>query len=516
MTKTKITIAKQYLTMALFVVLVRLGFSLAFGDRSFESMMVALAAGAKLALWVIAFGALNLIFDFRKLLKRSPKFLSSFATALGITFSLTPELAKSLVRIRAASKLRSHRHGFAIVRSTTLPLLNDAVDQSINLADSMEARGFGGKPNTASGPIRLRNLTFGYIPNQLILNDVSLELLAGTLTLITGPTGCGKSTLLKVIQAKTPGVGFVSQFPRQSFVAETVFDELAFSLRQARFSELEIQARVSKLAQEFELPLKANPHELSAGWQQRLAIAAALSSGTKTLLLDEPFSALDPSATKLIVATLANLRNLGFTIVVAEHRTRPIAGLADLRLILQDGRLSPNQVGEPTLTQANYKTNVTALVGPNGSGKTTYLRRVASERGVLVPQPASDLLFLESVTAECKQADKDSGVKEGTTRELLTRIVPTINELQNPRDLSEGQKLGLAIAIQLSKPTDLLMLDEPTLGFDFESRQALVELISDIANQGTEVLVATHDEEFASAIASKVISIEEVGQLAAK
>ena len=493
--------------MALFVVLVRLAFAAVFGNRSLDSLSSSALAGINLALWILGFGAINLLVDFRKLFSRSPKFLGNFITALKLTFSLTPELARGMIRIRTAARLRSTRKGFRQVASTIVPMLSDAIDQSLNLADSMEARGFGGRLTTAQGAIKLSNVYFSYSPDQPILNDLDFEAPAGTITLITGATGCGKSTLLKVIQAKVPGVGFVGQFPRQTFVAETVFDELAFALRQSKLSESEIRSRVTEIAKSFDLELSAKPLELSAGWQQRVAIAAALSSGTKILLLDEPFSALDSKATQLVLETLSRLKGEGYTIVIAEHRTLPLQKLADQTLKLENGKLNTHDIRDRKLKVAKSRTNVTALVGENGSGKTTYLNKLATTQGVLVPQPARDLLFLDTVAAECTQADRDNSLAPGATFENLRRLNTRITELQNPRDLSEGEKLSLSIAIQLSKETDLLMLDEPTLGFDFDTRQNLVTLISELSERGIRVLVATHDQEFANSVASEVMSL---------
>jgi energy-coupling factor transporter ATP-binding protein EcfA2 len=509
MSITKITIIRQYLWTAQIVVLVRVAFAFVFGDHSVQVLENAFFEGGKLALWVLAFGSLNLIFDLRKALRYSPKFLRNLTTPLGIAISLTPELAGSLIRVKAASKLRANRKGFGLVKSTLIPVLTNAVDQSLNLADSMDSRGFGGKPTQASGPIKLADLTFGYSPETQVLNNASVNLPEGSLTLISGDTGSGKSTLLKVIQAKHPGCALVGQFPRQSFVADIVADEIAFTLIQAGLGKAEIRARVGELAAQFSLDLSARTMELSAGWQQRLSIAAALASSSRILLLDEPLSALDEPSTELVLETLSKLKDDGYTIVVAEHRVAQVAQIADQTLTLSDGQIKHTNL-KPTPLKPRPSELTRVIVGNNGSGKTTYLNGLATSTGVLVPQPASDLLFLESVADECRQADLDCGKSLGTTAKTLKRLSPQIMGSQNPRDLSEGQKVALAIAIQLSRDTKLLMLDEPTLGMDTKSRQVLVELIGDLADSGVEVLAATHDHEFASAISNEMIPIGEL------
>lgn len=510
MNATKVAIVKQYLALGLFVVVIRVCFNLVFGDRSVAGIYHSAIAGAGVASWIIVFGALNLVVDFRKVLRRSPRRLRNFTTALQLALSFTPEVSKSMVRVRGAAELRAKRRGFSRLTSTFVPTLSNAIDQAITVSESMEARGFGGGAATASGAVKLSNLQFAYSPDQSILNGVSINLKPGTCTLITGRTGSGKSTLLKVIQAKVPGSGFVSQNPGQSFVAETVFEELAFSLRQTDLPEPEIRQRVLKLAERFGLDPVQKPDELSAGWQQRLAIAAAISSGTKVLLLDEPFSALDRSATTLVVETLHELKRSGYTILIGEHRIEALASLTDVSWELVQGKLQKAEPTKLTLKASSNKNLVTVIVGENGSGKTTYLRATAKQEGVLVPQPASDLLFLDSVSAELNQADRDAKQPAGSALKILRKLGHDLPLNRNPRDLSEGQKLALVIAIQLTKRTELLMLDEPTLGFDFQSRQALVELLSNLPPKTTKVLIATHDEEFAEAVGGTKIVIEDL------
>jgi len=163
---------------------------------------------------------------------------------------------------------------------------------------------------------------------------------------------------------------------------------------------------------------------------------------------------------------------------------------------------------------------VTALMGRNGSGKSSLLWalqgsgvRTAGSVVVdrvdtatsdppgpvaLVPQTAADLLYLETVSEECEVAGP-------AARDLLDRLAPGIPDEQNPRDLSEGQRLSLVLAIQLAADPKVLLLDEPTRGLDYLAKQRLTEQLDLLARNGCAVLVATHDVEFVAGSADRVV-----------
>jgi energy-coupling factor transport system ATP-binding protein len=126
-----------------------------------------------------------------------------------------------------------------------------------------------------------------------------------------------------------------------------------------------------------------------------------------------------------------------------------------------------------------------------------------------------DLLYAGTVGAECDQADRDSGVPAGTTLELFTRLSPGVPVEQHPRDLSEGQRLTLALAIVLAARPPLLLLDEPTRGLDYTAKHRLVEILRDLAADGQHaVLLATHDVELVAEVATRVLVIAD-GELVA-
>ncbi|MFD3819366.1 ABC transporter ATP-binding protein [Streptomyces rubiginosohelvolus] len=200
---------------------------------------------------------------------------------------------------------------------------------------------------------------------------------------------------------------------------------------------------------------------------------------------------------------------------------------------------------------------ITALMGRNGSGKSSLLwalqgsgprtagtvRVGRDESGApgpakgsdpkrlsaaearrlvgLVPQTPTDLLYLESVKQELDQADTESGTATATggkaatgatgpsARAILDRLAPGIDGTMHPRDLSEGQKLALVLAIQLSAAPRVLLLDEPTRGLDYRAKTQLIAMVDELAAEGRSVVVSTHDVEFAARAADRVVVLAE-------
>jgi energy-coupling factor transport system ATP-binding protein len=127
----------------------------------------------------------------------------------------------------------------------------------------------------------------------------------------------------------------------------------------------------------------------------------------------------------------------------------------------------------------------------------------------LVPQTPVDLLYLDSVEAECAQADRESAAVAGTCRKLLDRLVPDLPADHHPRDLSEGERLALVLAIQLTASPQVVLLDEPTRGLDYNAKDRLRDIVRELANEGHAIVIATHDVEFVAGAADDVIVMAE-------
>jgi energy-coupling factor transport system ATP-binding protein len=133
----------------------------------------------------------------------------------------------------------------------------------------------------------------------------------------------------------------------------------------------------------------------------------------------------------------------------------------------------------------------------------------------LVPQTAADLLYLPTVAAECAQADTESAAAPGTTAGLLASLGVDVPGDRDPRDLSEGQRLALVLAIQLAARPPVVLLDEPTRGLDYRSKAELHRIVAGLAADGIAVVISTHDVEFA-ALSSERLLLMADGELIAE
>ena len=177
---------------------------------------------------------------------------------------------------------------------------------------------------------------------------------------------------------------------------------------------------------------------------------------------------------------------------------------------------------------------IVALMGRNGSGKSTLLGHLAGlhkpRRGTiavdgsaphgrrprdlvrsvgLLPQDFGILLFAASVEEECLLADHDAGLALGSTMAHLRTLVANIDPSLHPRDLSEGQRLALAISVVAAPGPAVLCLDEPTRGLDATAKAQLVADLRELAAGGTTILMATHDVELVAEVAERVVLMAE-------
>ncbi|HEX2892851.1 MAG TPA: ATP-binding cassette domain-containing protein [Marmoricola sp.] len=232
---------------------------------------------------------------------------------------------------------------------------------------------------------------------------------------------------------------------------------------------------------------------------------------------------------------------------LADRVPSPAGSESTGAVVAASDRLVVRRGGEPVLRGIDLEVrdgDVVAVMGRNGAGKSTLLASFVGQlaamsgsvrlgvpgdaldpsrarpaeivsRAGMVPQDPATILYADSVGEECSAADRDFGLAAGTTRAVLERIAPGIDDDQHPRELSEGQRLSLALSLILASEPRLVLLDEPTRGLDYQAKRRLVEVLRELAGHGHAIVLATHDVELAAEVATRVVVLAE-GEIVAE
>ena len=229
------------------------------------------------------------------------------------------------------------------------------------------------EPLAERGMIEIEHLDFKYGDHQ-VLFDVHLEIPARAVTAFIGPSGCGKTTLLRCLNRMndlvdgariTKGairiegvdindssvdvvdlrrrVGMV--FQKSNPFPKSIYDNVAYGLRIAGITKrstideaVEKSLRSAALWEEVKDRLHVSGYGLSGGQQQRLCIARALAVEPEIVLMDEPCSALDPTATAKVEELIRQLKEQ-YTIVIVTHNMQQAGRCSDNTAFFYLGRL---------------------------------------------------------------------------------------------------------------------------------------------------------------------------------
>ncbi|UCE95662.1 MAG: ATP-binding cassette domain-containing protein, partial [Candidatus Bathyarchaeota archaeon] len=218
------------------------------------------------------------------------------------------------------------------------------------------------------------NLCYTYEgQKEYALKNINLKIKQGDFTLIAGPTGSGKSTLALCLSGLIPQViggemkgkvivdrkdtrqyevyqmaqyvGLVFQNAENQLCSLNVEDEVIFGPENLGLSRKEIEKREDFVLNATSLSALRNKYtfNLSGGQKHRTAIAATLSMLPKIMLLDEPFSELDPTGCKEVLQTLKKLNEeFGITVVLIEHKLEQVLGFTKNVVLLKDGEIIAN------------------------------------------------------------------------------------------------------------------------------------------------------------------------------
>ena len=416
--------------------------------------------------------------------------------------------------------------------------------------------------------IELTRASFQYENSDRGVQDISLSVKGGECVVLTGLSGCGKTTVTRLVNGLAPSyypgvfsgnaridgkdisslstweigrlVGSVFQDPKSQFFSSELAGEVAFPCENYGLSAREIRERTDAAIEALKLShLKDRAVDvLSSGEKQRAAIASVYAMKPKVFVCDEPTANLDAAGTRQLAQTLRQLKEQGFTLLIAEHRIDWLMGIADRFLYLRDGRIEAEYTPENLLclpeadilgmglrsphegkclpapsvldeSPAVLKTaglskrirkevifedislsvpegSVTAITGQNGAGKTTL---------------AQILCGLTRQTRGHTEESKDRA------RHLLKELGLYEYRDAHPSALSGGQKQRLAIACAIFSDRRILILDEPTSGLDGQNMRLIAEKLKSEARRGRTILVITHDKELIESCCDRIAKI---------
>lgn len=209
--------------------------------------------------------------------------------------------------------------------------------------------------------IKITNLNFNYKSKQLF-NGLNMEIEKGKITSIVGPNGSGKSTLVKIliglynfngtikindllllkdnIKEIRKSIGVVFTNPDNQFVAETVMDDIAFTLENMNYKKKDIRKKIEEITKYLGIYdiLEYNPHDLNSNQKQLVSLASALVHDPKILILDEALTMLDPFDKEKILNILKELNDKGLTILSISHDIEDTL-ISDKIYVLDKGKI---------------------------------------------------------------------------------------------------------------------------------------------------------------------------------
>ena len=366
-------------------------------------------------------------------------------------------------------------------------------------------------------------------------------------------------------------VGIVLQNADEQIIQKIVEDEIAFGCENLAFPPEKIQKQIEIVCRLMKLDTKWTCRTLSGGQKQRLITASTLAMGQKIIILDEPLANLDKDGAAMLMGTLRSLAGAGYAVVVIEHRLDMVLPFVDTvwhignktvkkvenkqeYLLQQTAKIEDScqiySVQSSIFSLINVKFSVkereilkdisleipkggrTVFLGENGCGKTTLMRLIAR---LYKPTGGAIVQYIHEKFKQKPKGSKAWYKKVGvvyqnpdyqlfmpTVRQEISfgakseEYAAEIAELfgvkhlweRHPQSLSEGQKRRVSIATVAACEPEVLLLDEPTVGQDYDGLCALVEILNKLHMQsGNTMITITHDVRCAEALCDRAYLI---------
>lgn len=414
--------------------------------------------------------------------------------------------------------------------------------------------------HSGEGKSTLMYIVSGIIPN-VNYGELSGEVLVG-----------GESIKGKKMGDICRKVGVVLQNADEQIIQKIVEDEIAFGCENLAYPPEKIRKQIEIVCRLMKLDTKWECRTLSGGQKQRLITASTLAMGQKIIILDEPLANLDKDGAVMLMETLRSLAQAGYCVIVIEHRLDMVLPFVDTvwhignrtvrkvenrqeYLMQQTAKIEdscPAFAGrEPLFKLENVAFSVkkereilrdialeipkggrTVFLGENGCGKTTLMRllaRLYKPTGGCITQYIDDTfgqkpkgskawyrkvgvvyqnpdyqLFMPTVRQEISFGAKN----EEYAAEIAGLFGVKHLWERHPQSLSEGQKRRVSIAAVAACEPEVLLLDEPTVGQDYDGLCALVEILNTLHMQsGNTMITITHDVRCAEALCDRAYLI---------
>lgn len=432
-------------------------------------------------------------------------------------------------------------------------ILNE-VDFSVNYGEVTLLSGHSGE-----GKSTLLYVISGIIPN-VNYGELSGEVLVG-----------GEDIKGKRLGQVCRKVGVVLQNADEQIIQKLVEDEIAFGCENLAFPPDKIQKQIEAVCKLMKLDPEWKTRTLSGGQKQRLITASTLAMGQKIIILDEPLANLDKDGAAMLMNTLRKLSRAGYCVIVVEHRLdmvlpyvdkvwhvagQKVTEVADKKAYLEEQTkviedICPPFFGGKTLFDVkNVKFSVrnkcilknigcrilkgerVVLLGENGCGKTTFMRLLAR---LYKPTGGSLTQFIDSAFGQKSRGSKAWYKRVGVIYQNpdYQLFMPTVRQEicynavspeyaeeiarlfdvyslweRHPQSLSEGQKRRVSIAAVAAGKPEVLLLDEPTVGQDYERLKQMTEILNELHKKsGNTMITVTHDMRCAEAFCDKALLI---------
>ena len=367
-------------------------------------------------------------------------------------------------------------------------------------------------------------------------------------------------------------VGVVLQNADEQIIQKIVEDEIAFGCENLAFPPEKIQKQIDIVCNLLKLDKSWKCRTLSGGQKQRLITASTLAMGQKIIILDEPLANLDKDGAAMLMGTLRSLAQAGYCVVVIEHRLDMVLPFVDTVWHIGDKTVTKVENRQEYLQQQTAKIEDscpiyaeqsplfkldkvafsvrkereilkdisleipkggrTVFLGENGCGKTTLMRLIAR---LYKPTGGNITQYIDEKFKQKPKGSKAWYKKVGvvyqnpdyqlfmpTVRQEISfgakseEYAAEIAELfgvkhlweRHPQSLSEGQKRRVSIAAVVACQPEVLLLDEPTVGQDYDGLCALVEILNKLHMQsGNTMITITHDVRCAEALCDRAYLI---------